>query len=387
MTFVIICLDGFRYDYIKETSFLKKIMKKSRYGEIYHGFGYASQYSAITGKSVEDLGIIANFYYKPKKLDFYSFFSFVDNFPFKKNLRIFLDLIYNAKEFLRGNNQPKSIFQIPLKYSRFFNNSVKKNIFEEKFKSPSFFEIFRDKKISGYMWPFIFENNKAKIDILNLSLNTSNTDKRAFEKSIKLLEKKPDICYIHLFSADNLIHKFGTKSDKTKEIIDTLDDYSEKLNKYADKLLIFSDHGMTEVNEILNLRNLINKTNLKYGKDYVMFLDSTLARFWFFNEQAKIKIKNLLLKIKKGRIISLKNKELHKKFGELIFQVNSGVLILPNFYQKKPDKAMHGYDDKLKTERGFYLFLDKKNTKKQKKDIKMKEIFDIIQTNILSAFS
>jgi len=383
-TFVIICLDGFKYDYLKKTNFLNKLAENGQHGELNHGFGYASEYSAITGKDTKDLEIIANFYYHPKS-NFYSTLSLIDSLPFKKNLRFFLDLIYNSKEFLIGNNQPKSIFNIPLKYSKYFDYSIKKNIFEEKFKYPSIFELLRQKrkKVSGYMWPFIFKNNKSKIDFLNISKNTADTDNRAFKKSIQLLKKKPDICYIHFFSTDNLVHKSGTNSKKTNEIIKILDKYVEKINNYADKILIFSDHGMIDVTEILDIQKIINQTGLVFEKDYIMFLDSTLARFWFFNETARRKIKDLFLNLKKGKIIYFKNKKIHKKFGELVFQVNPGILILPNFYQSTADKAMHGYSGESNGEKGFYIFSDKtKNNKKEiKKDMEIKEIFNLVISN------
>ena len=63
MTFTIICLDGFKYDYLKKTKFLKKLASTNQHGEIFHGFGYASEFSAITGKTAEELGIIVNNFY------------------------------------------------------------------------------------------------------------------------------------------------------------------------------------------------------------------------------------------------------------------------------------------------------------------------------------
>ncbi len=385
MTFVIICLDGFKYDYLKNTKFLKHLASKNLNGEIYHGFGYASEFSAITGKDVNELGMIVNnFYYNPNKIKFFYFWRFLDKIPFNNQSRLFLNILYNIKEFLVGNNQPKSIFNIPLKYSKYFDFLMKKNFFAgNSLSHPTIFDVLKNKKkISGYMWPFVLKNNKTKIDFLNISTNTTNTDKRAFTRSISLLKDSPDLFYLHFFSTDNLVHKYGTESKKTIELIKILDKYVEEISKYADKLLIFSDHGMTDIKEIIDIKKIIDSSGLVFGKDYVMFLDSTLARFWFFNDNAKNKIKNLLLKTKNGKIISFKNKDIHRKFGELIFQVNPGILILPNFYQNVADKATHGYDDKSPDEKAFYIFKDDKNKSgKLKKNIKMQEIFNIIIKN------
>lgn len=397
MTFVIVCLDGFKYEYLEKTKFLKNLSLKNPNGEIYHGFGFASEFSAITGKDIEELGLIVNnFYYNPGKLKFFHFFRFLDLLPFNNLSRLLLNFTYNTKEFLIRNNQPKSIFKIPLKYSIYFDYLIKKNFFTSNLLDhKTIFGILKHKKVSGYMWPFIYEKNKTKIDLANLATNTANTDHIAFIKSLQLLKKNPDICYIHFFSTDNLVHRNGTKSLKTLSLIKNLDKYLEEINKYADKLLIYSDHGMTDINQLVNIKQIIDKTNLVYGKDYIMFLDATLARFWPLHDRAKNLIIKVLENTNKGKLIYFNNQEIHKKFGHLVFQVNPGILILPNFYQNTPDKATHGYDDHSKDEKAMYIFADKTNNRKEikkisnvkankslKKDIKMPEIFNIIMKNI-----
>lgn len=144
MTFTIICLDGFRYDYLQKTNFLKELAGKGIYGRLFHGFGYASEFSAITGKDVEEMGIIANnFIRKEKGIRFYDFFKFLGN---SRKTRIFLDLIYNAREFIMGNNQPKSIFNVPLNYSRYFDFLMKKNFFSQDIEgNKTIFDIFKEK--------------------------------------------------------------------------------------------------------------------------------------------------------------------------------------------------------------------------------------------------
>ena len=45
MTFVIICLDGFKQEYLEKTRFLNTLSKNNLNGEVNHGFGYASDYN------------------------------------------------------------------------------------------------------------------------------------------------------------------------------------------------------------------------------------------------------------------------------------------------------------------------------------------------------
>ena len=84
-------------------------------------------------------------------------------------------------------------------------------------------------------------------------------------------------------------------------------------------------------------------------RDYAVVYDSTMARFWFFNDQARQLITAELQRVPQGRI--LPDEELAKfrvlfkdrHFGELIFLVKEGVLIVPSHMGQRPIRAMHGY--------------------------------------------
>src|SRR5262249_48338235 len=84
-------------------------------------------------------------------------------------------------------------------------------------------------------------------------------------------------------------------------------------------------------------------------EDFVLIYDSTMARFWFFNESARRQVLNLLQAIPQGRIIPDEELETlgalfpDRKFGELIFLVKEGVLIVPSHMGERPIRAMHGY--------------------------------------------
>jgi hypothetical protein len=77
--------------------------------------------------------------------------------------------------------------------------------------------------------------------------------------------------------------------------------------------------------------------------------DSTMARFWFFSDVARQKIPLVLQGVPEGRIMpdeELKRFRAHfadGRFGELIFLVQEGVLIVPSHMGERPIRAMHGY--------------------------------------------
>jgi hypothetical protein len=115
------------------------------------------------------------------------------------------------------------------------------------------------------------------------------------------------------------------------------------------KLYVFSDHGMANCDELLDLKSKIDALDVRMEKDYAVVYDSTMARFWFFNDNARQKITAVLKSIPQGRVLpdseleELRTLFPDRYFGETIFLVKEGVLIVPSHMGERPIRAMHGY--------------------------------------------
>jgi hypothetical protein len=115
------------------------------------------------------------------------------------------------------------------------------------------------------------------------------------------------------------------------------------------RLYVFSDHGMANCDELLDLKALIEALPARDGADYAVVYDSTMARFWFFNPRAKWLVSERLKEVSQGRILpdselqQLKTFFPDRYFGELIFLVKEGILIVPSHMGARPIRAMHGY--------------------------------------------
>jgi len=48
---------------------------------------------------------------------------------------------------------------------------------------------------------------------------------------------------------------------------------------------LFSDHGMTNVEETFDIFAALG--DLRVGDDYLVFVDSTFARFWYPNDEVR----------------------------------------------------------------------------------------------------
>src|SRR5437667_12660352 len=94
---------------------------------------------------------------------------------------------------------------------------------------------------------------------------------------------------------------------------------------------------------------MIESQQASMAQDYVVVYDSPMARIWFFNERARREIGEWLRQVPQGRIVPDDElKELRaffpdRYFGELIFLVREGVLIVPSHMGERPLRAMHGY--------------------------------------------
>jgi len=164
-----------------------------------------------------------------------------------------------------------------------------------------------------------------------------------------------DFAFMYWPGLDGLLHRVGNQSDEIQKKLQSYEEwitglYRQALSRYRQvHLYVFSDHGMANCEEHLDLRARIEALGLKTGIDYAAVYDSTMGRFWFFNAEAERKIREVLQQVPEGRVIP--NEELQELkayfpdgyFGQLIFLVREGVLIVPSHMGERPIRAMHGY--------------------------------------------
>jgi hypothetical protein len=170
------------------------------------------------------------------------------------------------------------------------------------------------------------------------------------------LEKQEvSFALLYMASMDALLHEVGKESPKVDE---KLAWYERQLNDilrcagehYEEvRLFICSDHGMATVHTHVDLMSQVEALGLTFGHDYTATYDSTMGRFWFHNDRAREQITRLLEQVPEGRI--LPREELAElgcdfegdQYGELIFLMNAGVLIVPSHMGVTPITGMHGY--------------------------------------------
>jgi hypothetical protein len=164
-----------------------------------------------------------------------------------------------------------------------------------------------------------------------------------------------DFAFLYWPGLDGLLHRVGNQSSEIEPRLRLYEQWIKTLLLASKKhyeevaLYIFSDHGMANCDELLDLKRSVESLGLRVPEDFAVVYDSTMARFWFFNERARDRVTGLLQTISQGRVVP--DEELEdlgalfpdRRFGELIFLVNEGVLIVPSHMGERPIRAMHGY--------------------------------------------
>ena len=168
-------------------------------------------------------------------------------------------------------------------------------------------------------------------------------------------QEEIDFAFLYWPDLDGLLHRVGNTSPEIPAKLDAYEPWLEQLmatarEHYGEvKLTILSDHGMANCDRLLDLKAKIEPLGLRMGEDYAVVYDSTMARFWFFNDRARQAVTACLATVPEGRILPDRElKELgalfpDRYFGEMIFLVDEGVLIVPSHMGERPIRAMHGY--------------------------------------------
>lgn len=232
------------------------------------------------------------------------------------------------------------LYNIPFKYISLYDFSEKKSPLQPggMNRGPNIFDHLQERGIPYHV------------------SDPARTERQSLDALLADIKKESiDFAFLYWPDLDGLLHRVGNQSPEVPGKLRAYEPWIDELMACAKghydevKLTVFSDHGMANCPRHLDLKAKIHELGLEMGKDYAVVYDSTMARFWFFNDEARRAVTNCLGTVPEGRIIP--DAELEemgtlfpdRHFGELIFLVQEGVLIVPSDMGERPITAMHGY--------------------------------------------
>jgi hypothetical protein len=175
--------------------------------------------------------------------------------------------------------------------------------------------------------------------------------------------------FLYLCEMDGFLHmscrdekRIGAKLDWYATELRKLYTFARTLDPDV-SLSIFSDHGMTPIEREYDLMSEIEKLGWRMPKDYLAVYDSTMARFWFFSEDARKSVMEALRQSPCGRTLS--ESELRslgiwfddRRYGELVFLLHPGWLLARSDFNgpRWSPAGMHGYHPDDRFSDGIFL--------------------------------
>ncbi|MFC2154073.1 alkaline phosphatase family protein [Candidatus Altiarchaeota archaeon] len=366
-TTVVIVLDAFRWDYInKEDS--PKLHAFSREGiyveKLVSSKGFSQRSVLFTGASPKTSGYFTEFAYDPDN----SPFRFIR--PFKFLLKHLSDGLFARalKKFvikpiaeLKSFHAPSSLIPFEVLDLIALNEDRTPIYASKALNVETMFDVMREegKSFEYLMFPVV-----------------DGDDDYTMQNVLEKLKTGKDL-YMFMFSESDFgVHKNGTLSSERRDIVRRIDKRITLLKREFEEhygqvnLVVLGDHGMTDVGKNVDVKKIVDeKTHgkgLVHGKDYLLFLDSTMARLWFFTEAGESALKDVFEckeLMENGKVVDKEFAEksripfADKRYGDVIWWANDGVLIHPDYFHPRNVvyKAMHGYSSDNDDLKGFLV--------------------------------
>ena len=171
----------------------------------------------------------------------------------------------------------------------------------------------------------------------------------------RLAEGDERLLFCYTADLDALLHHEGSHGPGVRARLERYDALLARLTTAADArgdalwIYLLSDHGMVDVTAPLDVAAALHALPVRWPQDYLVFLDSTMARFWWNGGTARTQVKAALETLGGGRwldraALARAGAPATAEWGEDVFLVDPGRLIVPSFMGKSPLAAMHGYD-------------------------------------------
>ena len=346
MRTVFILVDALRSNYLKKDNmpFLYNLKKDGVYvKKVSPNFGFCERSEILTGTCSDINGNFTAIGYDPSSSEYKSYRYILNLMSKFKCIERYLRFLFHI---FVGKNKNMKIYRIP-------------------FNMLANFALTEDNPYN-----YGYDNINTILDILkmnNLQFDDSEFTSLSSNWNSDAIDIQDDLYFkmIYIGEADFYGHKYANDIKKMNNVLEEIDKRIENIYKqYNDgetNFVILGDHGMEPVHSEINITQYFENYNLKLGKDYDAFLDSTMIRIWIKNKNKKELILDILEKELKdmGHIISYEealmrhmsletsNKEGKKLYGDIIWVCNLGTIIHPDYFNgsKIHDTGMHGFFD------------------------------------------
>jgi hypothetical protein len=366
-------IDAWRHDMCSNavTPFLAGLRASGAGGAMMETLGFNTGPAIFAGIYPEVSNQIQKFWYEPE-LSPYAFTRWIPE-PLLRlprgggRLMAWIDRTARARLTSRGVTAARHLAdfeRVPYRFRRFFNLVETRNHYEPGcVPADTVFDVLRahDRR---FLWIGVPDHP------LEVATNVE-TFERAFDGS-------QDLVFVHWAEPDWIGHAEGPDSGayaaKLAEVDRALERLAGRLRATGRPVavLAFGDHGLVSVRRRVDLASELARLPVRAPDDYVYFLDSTMARFWFPSapgwrggasgapwdahardrSPARRAVEEALARLGCGRPLGDDDRARYRLPGDdprhwhLCWVLEAGCVIAPDFFHPDPDRpvrGMHGY--------------------------------------------
>ncbi len=329
---IVILIDALGYEIVERHGFRPSGLSKPSRVETVLGFSQAALTTILTGLEPSRHGLWMMYSFAEGS----SPFRWLRLVPFSSRrrllrnaIRLVLDRLYRVESYYSLYSIPSEVFpylDLPARRRMFApgGSGAAENIFDELERRG---EAWR-------AWDHTFGEEEA-FDAIERSVDRG-------DGSFRLL---------YTAGLDSTMHRHGTRSEQTACHLDWYRDRIERIvsKTKGERVFLMGDHGMCDVERYLDLPALVGGLDFRVPEDIVPFYDSTMARFRVRTESAGERLRGFLSGLEGGRLLDEgEMKQLgvlfpDGRFGDPVFLVDAGTIILPSYMGVEGVSAMHGY--------------------------------------------
>lgn len=187
--------------------------------------------------------------------------------------------------------------------------------------------------------------------------NWRTPQRAAFAESLeRLAAGEDDVQFVYTAELDARLHQEGSRGTGVAECLVSVERYIASAFEAAARAgrplwcHLLSDHGMVDVHAHVDVQARLDPLRVRPARDYEVFLDSTMARFWWRDPRARQEVMAALAADSRGGWLTRERLEREgawfedHRYGDDIWLLEPGALLVPSFMGSRPVAAMHGYD-------------------------------------------
>lgn len=349
--FLFVLIDALGAEVVQAHGFLDDLLPVRARLKTVLGYSSAALPSLLTGCLPNEHGIWSYFYLAPEASPF-RWTSALAPLPERlRESRVTRKMVRAIARRLGSFDGYFNTYQVPVEYLPLFGYSAPQDPFRPgSLPRPSIFDYLQEAGVAA--------------DILTWPLSDGESLQRA---RASLREGRIRWYFLYLTGLDATLHRYGTRAQETERRLRWYEAQLNELYREARQrfdpvhLAVLSDHGMLDTRGSVDLRGRIEALGFRCPDDYVAVYDSTMARFWFTSPGARRTIADHLEGLSWGGVLS--EHECRQlgvywedgRYGELIFLMEPGLLIVPSYMSRHPVAGMHGYHPQVPGCDGVFL--------------------------------